>query len=310
MTLALVRALVAGPTVPAVASAADLRLRAGGAASGTVERAATGGLAAAGLGWAFACGYLEALERLVPRVTEGGAVLAALCATEEGGGHPRAIRTLLVRREGGHGWRLDGRKTWVTLGTEADVLLVVASTGASPEGRNQLRVARVPSNRPGVRLEPAAPLPFAVEIGHARVAFEAVAVDDSELLPGDGYADVLKPFRTVEDLHVLTAALGWGVRVARASRWERAWIEEAVALVLALHALDALPALAPETHAALAGVFRATRSLLDRAAWPSCDAATRAAWERDRPLLDVASTVRAARREAAWQTLATGDLEP
>jgi acyl-CoA dehydrogenase len=308
MTLALVRALVAGPTAPAVASAADLRVRVGDAA-GTVERAAAGGLAATSLGWAFACGYLAALERLVPRVTEGGAVLAALCATEEGGGHPRAIRTSLVRREDSTGWRLDGRKTWVTLGTEADVLLVVASTGASPEGRNQLRVARVPSTRPGVRLEPAAPLPFAAEIAHARVAFEAVAVDDSELLPGDGYADVLKPFRTIEDLHVLTAALGWGVRVARSSRWERAWIEEAVVLALALHEIDAMPALAPETHVALAGIFGAARRLLDGAAWPSCDASTRAAWERDRALLDVASAVRAARRHAAWQTLATGDLE-
>jgi acyl-CoA dehydrogenase len=158
-----------------------------------------------------------------------------------------------------------------------------------------------------VCLEAAAPLPFAPEIAHARVAFEAVAVDERDFLPGDGYADVLKPFRTIEDLHVLAAALGWGVRVGRESRWERAWIEEAVALVLTLHDLDALPALAPETHVALAGVLGAARRLLAGAPWPSCDAATRAAWERDRPLLDVASAVRAARREAAWQTLTTGD---
>ena len=305
MSLALVRALVAGPVSPAVASAADLRRRAGGS-SGTIERAVSGGLAASSLAWAFACGYLAALERLVPGVTANGTALAALCATEQSGGHPRAIRTSLARREPG-GWTLNGQKTWVTLGMDADVLLVVASTGASPDGRNELRVARVPSSRTGVCLEPAAPLPFAAEIAHARVAFEAVAVDGSELLPGDGYAEVLKPFRTIEDLHVLAATLGWFVRVAHASRWEPSWIEEAVTLALALRDLDALPALAAETHVALAGAFALARRLLAGAPWPSADASTYAAWERDRALLEVASNVRAARREAAWRALVAGE---
>ncbi len=56
------------------------------------------------------------------------------------------------------------------------MLLVVASVGADAEGRNRLRVARVPSTRAGVTLEEAPPLPFVPEIAHARVTLDAVAV--------------------------------------------------------------------------------------------------------------------------------------
>jgi hypothetical protein len=301
MTLALVRTLATGATTPAIASAADLRGHPAAACSDPVERAAAGGLAATSLGWAFACGYEAALERLDPGATHEGRTLAALCATEEGGGHPRAIRTALRARDEG-GWTLTGRKTWVTLGADADVLLVVASAGAGDDGRNRLRIARVPADRAGVRLEPGPPLPFAPDIGHARAAFDAVTVETPELLPGDGYDTYLKPFRTIEDVHVLAAALGWATRIARASRWERAWIDEAIALVVLLQGVAAMPP-APETHVALAGALSATRRLLAGAPWDRADAPTREGWERDRPLLDVASTVRAARREAAWRAL-------
>jgi acyl-CoA dehydrogenase len=105
---------------------------------------------------------------------------------------------------------------------------------------------------------------------------------------------------------VLAAALGWTVRVARTSGWERAWIAEAIGLVVLLQGVAALPPSAAETHVALAGALATTRRLLDGAAWGTAAPATRAAWERDRPLLDVASTVRAARHEAAWRALTEG----
>jgi hypothetical protein len=298
----LVRALVAGSPEPRIASCSALREHAGRAPAGTIDRAALGGLSAAGVGWAFACGYEAALVRLDPESTRGGA-LTALCATEEGGGHPRAIRTTLAPAPGG-GHTLTGRKNWVTLGSEAQVLLVVASTGQDEGGRNRLRVARVPASRDGVRLEEGGDAPFAPEIRHARATFDHVAVAEAELLPGDGYVAVLKPFRTIEDAHVMAAVLGWSVGVARASAWERAWIDEALGLVLLLRAIGAEDPSRPETHLVLAGAITATRRALDAAPWERCDAGVRAAWERDRPLLDVASNVRAARHETAWRALA------
>jgi len=301
-----VRALLTDAADASLASAVALERHGARAWEDTVERAAVGGLAACCVGWAFACGYEAALARLDPEATRDGS-LAALCATEEGGGHPRAIRTTLTPSSGRYA--LTGRKAWVTLGAEAAVLLVVASVGLEPGGRNRLRVARVPSSRAGVRLEPGGATPFAPEIGHARAAFEEVVVDEEELLPGDGYETVLKPFRTIEDAHVMAAILGWAIGVARRSAWERSWTEEGVALVVALRAIGAAPPSLPGTHVALAGALTGTRRLLDAGAWDRVEPSVRAAWERDRPLLDVASTVRGARLEAAWRNL-TGSNDP
>jgi acyl-CoA dehydrogenase len=298
MPLDVVRALLAAAPATPVASCAALRVHPGTAFEDTVERAAVGGRAAASVGWAFACGYEAALARLDPAAVGRGS-LAALCATEEGGGHPRAIRTSLVLRPDGGG-TLTGQKSWVTLGSDAQTLLVVASTGQDEQGRNRLRVVRVPASRAGVRVEPGPPIPFASDIGHARAVFEGVAVEASEVLPGDGYDTVLKPFRTIEDIHVMAAILGWGIGVARSSGWEPAWTEHALAVLLSLRTLGAASPSDPATHVALAGGIAETKQLLESGAWERAAPAVKAGWERDRALLGVASTVRAARLKAAW----------
>jgi acyl-CoA dehydrogenase len=302
-SLDLVRALLSGGEGPAIASAAHLRMHlASLACDDTVDRAALGGARSDALGWAFACGYEAALCRLGPMKSDGH--LVALAATEEGGGHPRAIKTALARAGDGAAWRLSGDKAFVTLGTEADVLLVVASVGQDAQGRNRLRVVRVPSSRDGVSFEPGPALPFAPEIGHARLRLRAVRVADDELLPGDGYDDVLKPFRTLEDTHVLAAAVGWAIGVGVPSGWERAWMERAVATLASLRAIGQAEPSSPSTHLALAGALDLARTLLSSAAWDKAPEPTRARWERDRPLLDVARPVRAARLEAAWRAMA------
>src|SRR4051812_15441573 len=90
------------------------------------DRAFAAGACADRLGFAFAAGYAEALRVLVPALPPGS--IAALCATEEGGVHPRAIRTRLEATGPGR-YALSGRKKWATVATAASSLLVVASTG-------------------------------------------------------------------------------------------------------------------------------------------------------------------------------------
>src|SRR5262245_27952435 len=89
------------------------------------DRALAGGACADRLGFAFAAGYAEALRVLVPDLPPGS--ITALCATEEGGAHPRAIRTRLVEVAPGR-HELSGRKRWATIASAASSLLVVAST--------------------------------------------------------------------------------------------------------------------------------------------------------------------------------------
>ncbi len=294
-----VRSLLDAPLDPPIASAPALRVFVAAASGDTAEQAVRGGRAAASLGWAFAAGYIAALRRLDPALASAGEI-AALCASEEGGAHPRALRATLAARPGG-GFLLTGDKAWVTLGREADTLLVVASTGQDEQGRNRLRAARVPSTRAGVSVEPGAPLSFAPEIEHARVVLRGVPVAEAELLPGDGYDAVLKPFRTIEDTHVVAATIAWAVGLARSHAWEPAWVERALALLVTLRGVAAAPPSRPETHLVLAGAMALGRELLDAAEWSKVPDATRALWLRDRPLLDVASRARAARREAAWR---------
>ena len=103
------------------------------------DRALAGGACADRLGFAFAAGYAEALRVLVPALPPGA--ITALCATEEGGAHPRAIRTRLAETAPGR-LELSGRKKWATAATAASSLLVVASVGEEG-GQNRLRVARI-----------------------------------------------------------------------------------------------------------------------------------------------------------------------
>src|SRR4051812_46156360 len=199
----------------------------------TVDRALIGGAHADRLGFAFAGGYAPALHALVPAL---GDSIAALCATEDKGAHPRAIQTRLEPAAGG-GYTLTGRKKWATVGNLAASLLVVATTGDGADGVPRLRIVRVPARATGVTITPTS-APFVPEVPHAELALDHVAVAEADLLPGDGYADYLKPFRTVEDIHVHAALIGYLIGVAR--RHQLAQLDRLIALAASVRALAGL----------------------------------------------------------------------
>lgn len=288
---------VAPPAVDTLAAwwTATADRRAAGAT--TIDRALLGGAAADRLGFAFASGYAEAIHALVP--SSRGARLAALCATEDGGAHPRAIRTALVA-DGDDGYRLTGHKRWATIASAASELLVIASVGTDHAGRNRLRAVRVATGAPGVRLT-ATSTGFVPEIPHAEVELDRVRVAESDLLPGDGYEAYLKPFRTVEDLHVHGALLGYLLGVARRYRLDPGLVERGLALTAATRALAGADLAAPATHLALAGLLELASTLVTSVeeAWAVHGGDEHGRWLRDRPLLRVASAARTARRDKA-----------
>ncbi|HEU4726617.1 MAG TPA: acyl-CoA dehydrogenase family protein, partial [Kofleriaceae bacterium] len=247
----------------------------------TVERAVIGGARADRVGHAFAIGYSAALEALV------GEGSAALCVTEEGGAHPRAIQT---RLEAG---RVTGAKKWTTLADRARYLLVAACEGADADGRPRLRIVRVRADAPGVRIEPSSAA-FVPEIAHARVTLDGVP---GEVLAGDGYADYIKPFRTIEDIHVHAAIVGYLIGAARLHGFAHGLIERLAMVASALVALGAADAKAPATHIALAGVLATSHAIVAdlEAAWAAAPGDEWTRWLRDRPLLQVASRARSER---------------
>ncbi|MFE3542060.1 acyl-CoA dehydrogenase [Nocardia sp. NPDC059177] len=261
----------------------------------SLDRAAIGGFDSAGTGSAFLAGYHEALRALVPALAPTD--LVSMCATEAGGGRPSAIATTVTAD--GH---VTGTKSFVTLGTFATRYLVIARAGEQPDGRPALRAVLVPAG-PAAVVTPLPELPFAPEIPHASVVFDAAPGD---MLPGDGYTDFLKPFRTVEDVHVLAALLGQLVRVARQGQWPAEAVEQLLALFAAVRGLGAEDPGSVGVHIALGGVFdRLARLCADQEPlWARVDPEIRQRWERDLPLLGVAGKVRAARLAAAWNSLA------
>ncbi len=250
-----------------------------------LARAALAAARADHLAAAFTSGYQAAIESLL-----GETRPSALAVTEQGGGHPRAIATTLV--DG----RLRGTKTFVTHGPDAEAVWVVARVGEA-EGRPALKVARVVADAPGIRWSPGPTPPFVPEVAHGILSLHDTPVE--RVLDGDGYLAVVKPFRTVEDLHVLAAAMGFALGEAARQGCEPAWREDALALLLALEPLAAADPGDPAVHLPLAALFRQAGALLDAAPWSDPPR-----WQRDRTLLDVARGIRERRTRRAREAVA------
>lgn len=271
-----------------------------------VHRAMLAGFASDRPAYAFASGYQEALRCLLGDLApEAGATRLALCATEAGGNHPRAIATRLEPGGGGH--RLSGHKTYTTLGSHAQSYLVLASVGSDDQGRNRLAAVRIPAGRDGVRVDELAARELSIvpEIPHARLHFDRVRVEPHERLPGDGYERYLKPFRTVEDCHVYAALVAWILQVGRRAGWPERLIEALGCTLVAAAGIATADPSSPATHVALAGLLAQSDALLldSHDHWDRVDEDTRARWRRDRALLQIAGKARARRREVAWARL-------
>ncbi len=262
-----------------------------------------GGYEADRVAWAFATAYQAALRALVPSLPADA--LVALCVTEEGGTSPSAMRSELTAGESG--LVLNGAKRWTTLGPEGGLFLAAARDTRIVGVRPALRVARVAANAAGVHVDTMPPTPFVPEVAHARLRFENVRVSEDALLPGDGYARYVKPFRTIEDLHVHAAVLAYLVREARRLGWPQMWITRAIATLVTFASIAALDPVSSSTHVALAGAMAMGEALAAEADafWSIAagDPQAAARWQRDRALLRIASQPRAARLERAWERL-------
>jgi hypothetical protein len=265
------------------------------------DRAVAGGRVSDRVGFAFAGGYVAALHALVPSVP--AEAVAGFSVTEERGNHPRAIEARLERNA--EGYTLTGSKRWSTMGPLSDLLVVVATTGTSVDGRPELRAVIVRKDAPGLTVTEMPPTAFVPEVPHAELRFERVAIAEGALLPGDGYTDYVKAFRTVEDLHVNASVLGYLLSAAIRNGWPDTLTERLIASVAAARSLAALDPKRPETHVALAGLLEQVASVVEAAepSWSLASDAERERWYRDRVLTRVASKARQQRRERAFEVL-------
>ena len=227
----------------------------------------------------------------------------ALCVTEKGGGHPSAILSTL--RQDGAGYLLNGSKLWTSMADLCGVLFVIASVGQTADGRNDLRLARVPADMPGVSLRPMPPTPFIPEIGHFSVEFEQVQLSVAAVDPGDAYLQVVKPFRTIEDVHVNAAVVSYLLAAARCCQWPATLCAELLQLLSGLIDLALADPNQPATHLRLAGQLALQSRLAAEidAEWERAPAQERERWRRDVPLLSVAARARQRRFAVAWERI-------
>lgn len=248
------------------------------------EQALLGGAWAATPGLAFLAGYQAALRVLWPAAPQG---LGALCVTENRSTRPADMTTRL------EGLQLTGRKDFVTAAEAAEWLLVAAreeSDGEAP--RIALMVVR--NGDPGVKVEPLPALPLMPDVGHARLELRAAP---SERLAGDGWADYVKPFRTLEDVHVLTALAAWLYGVGRECGWPPALQMKLLAILAGASETARQPATSAAGHVLLAALFDQLEGLAGEleAALAAGPQHWQTLWLRDRGLLRVASAARAKR---------------
>jgi hypothetical protein len=268
------------------------------------DRAVWGGFIGDRPAYAFAAGYASAVHRMVPGLPVDST--PAFCVTEAGGNHPGAIETTIKTGKGSGkepAWVLNGAKTFVTGAAEADLFLVAAGCGRDENsGRKKIRIVQINRQATEITIEGFPDMPFIPEISHGRILFHHVSIHQANILPGDGYLDYIKPFRTLEDLYVIGGICGWWFATALRFYWPLPIKEQLVNLLFNCRSLALNHPLAPEVHIALGGLLQSVSHIIHSMEphWKKTDETTQSLWERDQPLMKVAGQARKLRLAKAW----------
>lgn len=248
------------------------------------ELAVAGGRLMATPGLAFLVGYQAALRMLWPSAPLS---LGALCATEQRSLRAADMQTRL------NDLRLSGRKDFVTAGDAADWLLVAARSEA-PGTDPRLSLAVVYPGEPGVHVETLPPMPLMPDISHGRLVLDNALC---ELLAGDGWDAYVKPFRTLEDLYVLSAMGAWLYGVGQDCNWPQTLQLRLLALLAGCAEVSRQAPNNPSGHVLLGGLFAQFDGLKAELEQALADGPPPWAtmWQRDRPVMDLAAGARAKR---------------
>lgn len=112
-----------------------------------------------------------------------GARIACFCLSEPEAGSDAASLRTTARREG-DGWRLDGRKRWVTNAPESGMLMVMARTGG--EGARGISAFAIDPATPGIHVQPTQGKMGMRGAQVADVVFDNCRVPADALIGGEG----------------------------------------------------------------------------------------------------------------------------
>jgi acyl-CoA dehydrogenase len=265
-------------------------------ASGPFAATVAAALRADRLAWAFFSGYQGAIQATLG-AQPGSA--GAFCVNETGRKITEIASTLAPD---GDALLLHGSKSWALAGV--DHLHVLARRADGPaSGAGSLVVVRVPAEAPGVEWLSSQPQGMVPELPHSALRFDAVRVSAADVLPGDGYADYAKPFRTREDVFVTGSVLAYLLAEAEVGAWTAHWRERAIAAIALLDGCSLLAADAPDAIIAVAGALSLAGDVIGAAEqlWTPQQQEARERWLRDRTLLAIGNEARRQRSVQAWK---------
>jgi hypothetical protein len=248
------------------------------------ELAVAGGRRMATPGLAFLVGYQAAQRMLWPSAP---ASLGALCATEQRSLRPADMQTRLS------GLRLSGRKDFVTAGDAADWMLVAARSEEAGE-EPRLSLAVIYPGEPGVRVEKLPAIPLMPDISHGRLYLENALC---ELLAGDGWDAYVKPFRTLEDVYVLSAMTAWLYGVGQECAWPQGLQLRLLALLAGCAEVGRQAPGNAAGHVLLGGLFAQFEGLKGEIneAMAGGPGQWAQLWKRDQAVMDLAAGARSKR---------------
>ncbi len=152
-------------------------------------------------------GTEEQKEKYIPGLVYGELVGAAAFSEPETRAHPGGMRTTAKRY--GEGYRINGKKIYVTGGPVADVLVTLAVTGGGEGNIKELTTFLVETSSPGVKIE-RMDLNFLRTSPHATIEFEDLEVPDTAVLGkiGKGHSEASRTAFARERALVLSALCG------------------------------------------------------------------------------------------------------
>lgn len=151
-----------------------------------------------------------------PRIATGASTLAFAVSEPDAGAHPKRLSTRATAVDGGY--RIDGRKAYVTNGPIADLFAVVAVVEQDDRGRKRFGAFLTPADAPGLTVGQSEHVDFLKPSGHASLTLDGVFVPADARVGGHGdvYPIMVKPLRDHEDAPGAWSRLGAHERLAAA----------------------------------------------------------------------------------------------
>ena len=89
-------------------------------------------------------------QTLIPQLIKGELLFALAVTEPQAGSDAAAIQTRARKVDGG--WRINGRKTWISDGHASNFLVTVCRTGAPDSGKKGISIFLIPRDDPGLHM--------------------------------------------------------------------------------------------------------------------------------------------------------------